>query len=162
MSTQINLQKKISVAKVFGQKITPALVIKNAGPLHVMRVLGAASGVKTGVSDFGEWEALTGQFRAYNPATGEAFDSGVLFMPSVALDLIAGQIRNGALGVEFAFDIYAVEDESSSVGYSYRATPIIQDTSESPVSRLEAKLALMIEAPKTKGEKAAEKAAKGQ
>lgn len=151
--SQVNLQKKISVAKVCG-KIGAARVAKaENGTLKLMRVFGSASGIKTGVSDFGEWRALTGQFRAVNLETGETFDSGVCFLPDVALDLVAGAIESGAKGVDFAFDISAVVDESVAVGYSYRASPLIQAEEESAISRLESKMAaLALPAPSAPAE----------
>lgn len=140
----VNLQKKISIAKVFG-KINSAVISKQGenGTLKLMRVLGAANGVKSGVSDFGEWRALAGQFRATNISTGEVFDSAVCFLPDVALELVIAQLEGGAKGVEFAFDISAVLDETVAVGYSYRASPLIQSEEESPISRLEAKMAAL-------------------
>ena len=143
----VNLQKKISVAKVFG-KINAVIVAKaENGILEIGRFFGSASGVKTGVSDFGEWTALTGQFRAINKQTGEVFDSGVCFLPDVALDLIVGQLNGGAQAVDFAFDINAVLDETVQVGYSYRAIPILETSAESPISRLEAQMAKMAALP---------------
>jgi hypothetical protein len=134
---QAMLQKKLSVAKVFG-KISVAKVIEASGEVHVMRVIGA-TGIKTGVSDFGEWECLTGMFRATNPETGEISDSANLFMPDVAHDMIAQAIRQGAKGVDFAFDIFAVRDDDSTVGYTYRAAPLLQ-AEDNPLDRIASKL----------------------
>jgi len=141
------LQKKISIAKVFG-KINAAIIAKAGGTsIHVMRVMGSATGLKTGVSDFGEWTALTGQFRAMNPETGETTDAAQLFMPDVAQDMIAAQLKGNATAVDFAFDLFAVLDEASPVGYAYRATPLLNE-GESPIARIEAKLnALLLAAP---------------
>ena len=141
----VNLQKKISVAKVFGN-VNAAVISKHGtdGKINLARFMGSAQGIKTGVSDFGEWRALTGQFRAIALAgdnAGEVFDSTVCFLPDVALDLVASQIEGGANAVDFAFDISAVLDESVGVGYSYRATPLIEAAEESPIARLEKKLA---------------------
>jgi hypothetical protein len=150
----VKLQKKISVAKVFG-KINAAIIAKAGGTsIHVMRVLGSASGVKTGVSDFGEWSALTGQFRAMNPETGETTDAAQLFMPDVAQEMVIAQLTGGAVAVDFAFDLFAELDETSSVGYTYRATPLLNE-GESPIIRIESKLLALAppqdEAPQTKG-----------
>lgn len=140
----VNLQKKLSVAKVFG-KINAAIISKqgDGGKLTIMRVFGSANGIKTGISDFGEWRALTGQFRATNIQTGEVFDSAVCFIPDVALDLVCAQLEGGAKAVDFAFDISAVLDETVAVGYSYQASPLIQAEEESPISRLESKIAAL-------------------
>lgn len=155
----VNLQKKISIAKVFG-KVNAAVISKHGedGKLILVRFMGSAQGVKEGVSDFGEWRALTGQFRAIalsGDNAGEVFDSAVCFMPDVALDLVCAQLEGGAKAVDFAFDISAVMDETVAVGYSYRASPLIEAEEESPISRLEQKLsALALPAPATDAGKA--------
>ena len=136
---KLNLQKKISVAKVCG-KVTGSRVAKAGGNLKMATFAGIASDIKSGVSDFGEWEALTGQFRAINAETGEVFDSGVCFLPDVALDLVKGQLASGAKAVEFAFEISAVEDETVSVGYSYRASPLLEMAEDDPMQRLMVKV----------------------
>ncbi|MBL0233288.1 MAG: hypothetical protein IPQ08_06445 [Chitinophagaceae bacterium] len=143
----VNLQKKISIAKVFG-KVNAAVISKHGenGKLNLVRFMGSAQGVKEGVSDFGEWRALTGQFRAIalsGENSGAISDSAVCFLPDVALDLVCAQLTGGASAVDFAFDISAVMDESVAVGYSYRATPLIEAEEESPISRLEKKLAAL-------------------
>lgn len=156
MAAQVKLQKKISVAKVFG-KINAAIIAKTGGDtIHVMRVLGSASGIKTGTSDYGDWKALTGQFRATNPETGEQIDAASCFMPDVALDMVAAALDSGATAIDFAFDVFAVLDESSSVGYTYRATPLLQAAEDSPIARIEAKMQALLPAPaadKGKGKK---------
>ena len=138
-----NLQKKISVAKVFG-KVNAATIAKAENEvLAIGRFLGSASGTKNGISDFGEWTALTGQFRAISAATGETFDSGVCFLPDVALDLVLGELNGGATAVDFAFDITAVLDKTVQIGYSYRAAPILEMNADSSIARIEAQLAKM-------------------
>lgn len=142
-----NLQKKISVAKVFG-KVNAVTVAKAENEvLAIGRFFGSASGTKTGVSDFGEWTALTGQFRAISAETGETFDSGVCFLPDVALDLILGQLNSGARVVDFAFDITAVLDKTVQIGYSYRAAPILEMNTDSSIARIEAQLEKMAALP---------------
>ena len=157
MDQQIKLQKKVSVAKVFG-KVNAAIIAKTGGnEIHVMRILGSASGVKSGVSDYGDWKALSGQFRATNPETGEQTDAATAFLPDVALDMITGALDGGATAVDFAFDIFAVLDDSSSVGYTYRASPLLQAAEDSPINRIAAKLQAMLPAPKTDEKKGGKK-----
>lgn len=136
---KLNLQKKISVAKVAG-KVTAKRILEAGGNLKLATFAGIATDIKSGVSDFGEWEALSGQFRAINAETGEVFDSAVCFLPDVALNLVKAQLAGGAKAVEFAFEVSAVEDESVSVGYSYRASPLLEVSEDDPMQRLMAKV----------------------
>ncbi len=135
----VNLQKKISVSKCFG-KVTAARIAKADGVLKLGQIMGQASGTKTGVTDFGEWTALTGRFRAINTETGEVSDSGVCFMPDVALDLVLGELNAGAKAVEFAFELSAVADESVAVGFTYRAAPLLQLEESDPVALIQKRI----------------------
>lgn len=151
-SKKINLQKKISVAKVIGGKPKIASIVKffeenkTAAVMPLCRMYGTASGSKVGVSDFGEWTALTGQFRGLNLSTGETFDSGICFLPDVANDMVLGALNSGATAVDFAFDVGVVLDEDSATGYVYRASPVLQEEAN-PISRLEEKMAALAALP---------------
>ena len=144
---KIALIKKISINKVIGGKPKIAEIAKyfadhpEEKALYLARFFGAANGTKTGISDFGEWSCLTGQFRAINVQTGETFDSGICFLPDVAQDLVLGAL-NGSNAVDFAFDIGVVLDDSSATGYVYIATPLVQEENN-PISRMQEKLAGM-------------------
>jgi hypothetical protein len=92
--------------------------------------------------NFSDWEALIGIFRAIAPS-GEVYESGMCFLPDVALGMITGQLNAGAVGVDFAFRLYAVLDENSPVGFSYRAEPLL-NTVDNPLDRI----AKLLTAPK--------------
>src|SRR5271156_1087181 len=40
---------------------------------------------------YGEWECLIGQFQGASLLTGEISQSGIVFLPQFAIDLVAGQ-----------------------------------------------------------------------
>lgn len=151
----MELQKKISVAKVFG-KVNAAIIARDGegdGPakkLFVGTFYGSASGTKEGTTDYGDYRALTGVFRAINPA-GEVFESGVCFLPDVALDMITGALDGGATSVDFAFKIYAALDAESNVGYTYRAEPLLNQT-DNPLDRIAGLLTGPKAAPKAPDE----------
>ena len=99
-----DLVKKISVQTVHGTIDKKDLFTK--GEIPVMRVIGIASGVEAGTSNFGDWECLTGEFLAQNPK-GEQFSSGKAFLPGAGHSLIAGRLApEGNNGVEFVFDFF--------------------------------------------------------
>ena len=143
----MELQKKISIAK-FAGKMTAARVVKAGGRLRVGVFMGVARGTKRGTSDFGDWTALIGDFRAINTDTGEEQASQTLFLPAVAQDGIVATLESGAQAVEFAFHIIAVEDDASQVGFSYRAEPMLQAAESDPVARIKAQIAALLPAPK--------------
>lgn len=142
--------KKISVATVHGAIDKKALFALPAHEtLPVMRVMGVATGVETGTSQMGDWECLTGEFKAIN-TQGEIFYSGKAFLPGAGHSVIAGKLLGqGAEGVEFVFDFAAQADKPgakpSATGYTYQVLPVIEQAAESRIKRLEAQ----IEAAKT-------------
>ena len=147
MSAKINLQKKLSVTRLVGKMTIKRVLEHPEQKVPCGRFYGTASGTKTGITDFGEWTALTGQFRAVHPETGEISDSGVCFLPDVALEMVTGQLAAGAVGVDFAFDLVAVPDDASTSGFGYRAIPVFEMAEDNPIMRMEAKMQALLPAP---------------
>jgi len=144
---------KISVRHVFGSKgniLSTVLGDKNISH-KLMQVVGIASDIKTGEGDNGPWTGLKGQFKATNLVTGEVFQSGQCFLPSMANDMVEGALKGGASAVEFGFDISAMFDESSSTSYVYQVEPLFETAENDPVALLTARLEAeqkKLEAPK--------------
>lgn len=140
--------KKISVGKVYGkikiadlmQSVDGKLVGK--GPVLVMRVGGLATGIKEGVSDFGPWKALVGDFAAFSGATGEEMRAPYCFLPDVALNpLTVALAQSNTAGVRFLIDVYAQYDESSQTQYTYTFEPVVKPVGSDPVAELLAQAA---------------------
>ncbi len=129
----IAMIKKLSTKNIIGKKVR---LNEGEEKRDLYQVAGVASGFKSGESDFGMWEALTGNFAAQNMETGEQFRSGVLYLPAVALDPVIGQLNAGAQAVEFAFIIGVVADDSTAVGYTYVATPLVEPDENDPLEQL--------------------------
>lgn len=133
----INLQKKISIPKVLGGKINRRAVEDAPNSqIDLIQVVGVASGIKTGSTQFGDWVALTGNFAAINLETGEQFRSGVCFLPDVALDPVVGQLNSGASAVEFGYTIGAKANSEIAVGYEYYARPLVEPDENDPLEKL--------------------------
>lgn len=132
------LKKKLSTKTVFG-RITPEFLTElgKDGSADIIRVVGQATGVKTGQSDLGPWVGFKGNFLAINLRTNEAFRSGRLFLPDVASELVeAALVTADAIAVNLAFDISIRRDESTSVGYIYEAAPLIPVQESDPLKLL--------------------------
>lgn len=166
--SQVQVLKKISAATVFGKVDLKELLKAPGETIKAMRVLGLAISSKTGMSSYGEWTALLGQFQASNLATGEVFSGSTLFLPEVALTpiLVALSAAN-TRGVEFAIDVHVKYVNDAKPGgspYEYTFVPLLAPDANDPVSRLAAKVAaLALEAPKgdATGEAPADKSGKG-
>ncbi len=137
------LIKKISVKTVAGN-IKNMIAAQPEGeekPIPVMRVYGVASRTATGESDNGSWTAFIGQFKAINLIDGTEHNSGKLFLPDVAGDLLEGALlASETNSVEFGFDIIAVPDDVSAPGYVYDAEPLIEPAKDDTFFRLEKNL----------------------
>lgn len=142
-----NIIKKISVKTVCGdvKKLMSMHNIKKQ--TAILRVYGTANGVQTGSSNFGEWTALKGMFKAVNLLTGEAFNAGKCFLPDVAMDSIVPVVISGQ-PVEFAIDVFVSPSDTVAVGYEYNIKPLVAVTEDSALARLEQQIAAALPAPK--------------
>ncbi len=137
------LIKKISVKTVAGniKKLIAAQPEGEEKPIPFMRVYGVATRAEIGESDYGVWKAFIGQFKAVNLLDGVEYSSGKLFLPDVAGDLLEGALgASETNSVEFGFDLIAVPDEASTIGYVYQAESLIEPAKDDTFSRLEKSL----------------------
>ena len=138
----MKLINKLSVKAIIGGKGNILeTVMKDKEAEHVVaRILGIATGIKTGEGDNGPWTGLTGTFKGVNVTTGEEFQSGVLFMPNVAQDMVTGALMADTKAVEFGFEITAKYDETSATSYVYSARPLFESSESDPLKMLEARM----------------------
>lgn len=127
----------------------------------IANVVGIARGVKSGISNYGEWTALMGDFVAValvgdkaavaaKPADGDTpaveakeadqFRTGQLFLPDVVLHMVTAAL-DGHTGVEFAFKIGIIAvptdgDQPSSTGYEYTADFLTAPKANDPLEAL--------------------------
>lgn len=124
------LIKKITAKAVAGAVEKPKKVVQ------LVRVAGIANKAKVGSTDYGEYVAFLGSFKAINLATGEEFRSGKLILPEVAQNVLAGMLEGeGADSVGFAFDL-GVKPSKSPTGYDWTATPLVEADEADPVEQL--------------------------
>lgn len=132
---QMDIKKKVTCA--FGIKAPGvlALVIANGGRVYSGRLVGIASGTKSGVTEYGEWTALIGQF-AFTDRFGNATRAVHAFGPDLVIAPAAAALGAGASAVNVAVDVYAVADEKSPVGWSYVAQSAIEADDTDPLAML--------------------------
>ncbi|MEG9862950.1 MAG: hypothetical protein V6Z82_06960 [Flavobacteriales bacterium] len=141
----MNLIKKLTVKTVVGN--LKAMV--KAGDVTegaIMRVMGIATGQQSGTSDFGDWIAFKGKFRAINIITGEEFHSAKCLLPEVASDLVVAAMAENE-SVEFAFDIKIQLDETAATGYVYLAQPLVEAQQDDPLERLASSVTMALPKP---------------
>lgn len=140
---EAKIVKKLSMKVLLGGR---PKIPENDTPVYLAKVIGIASGIQSGESNYGTWRALVGQFiaEAYsveNPGSVVRFRTGKAFLPDVALDLIAPAVMNAGKGeqIQFAFDIGVQKDDSSATGYVYVAKSLIEPEENDPLEMLSAK-----------------------
>jgi len=134
--SQIELISKISTKTVAGTVSKP----KEGESAVLYRVLGIANGIKSGESTYGEFTAFTGNFKAINLETGKVYQSGKVFLPSIAQTMLEGALSDANTdSVEFAFDI-GVKHAANAIGYEYTVTPLVAASDNDPLSALESKV----------------------
>lgn len=126
-----------------------------------MRVVGVCRNTVIKNSQYGDSIEFQGDFRAINIDSGEVFNSGKLFLPSIAETFISNAMENvrytdGFSGLELAFDI-GIKPASNPMGYEYTVKPLIEpeQTTDRLADMLKSLPALeaLPETKKVKGEK---------
>ena len=139
-------RKKLQAAKLIG-KIKPPMNAE--GEVEVGKtkwlydVYGVANDTKKGISDYGEWTALMGDFLMFKcddmlKADEERviFRAGQLFLPDIALNLILAEGVGEGTYVEFGFRIGVIGDEDSVTNFVYTCQPLMKAAQSSPVENL--------------------------
>jgi hypothetical protein len=144
MATKIAIVKKLSGKVLVGQVKAYAKDLQEGQSVDLFNVIGVASGLKHGTTNFGDFTALMGQFIAeplVGAKAGQRFRTGQLFLPDVALNMVAPIVENLGKGesVELAFRIGITASETSSVGYEYNAEFLVQPKENDPLEALMAK-----------------------
>jgi hypothetical protein len=151
------LQKKLSVKTIVGD--LRALIMHPDNdkrlilPSSVCTMMGIANNIETGLSQYGIWQALVGDFECVNLLTGEVHIGSKLFIPEPAGSILVEQVRafiisaveltdeektkpktqqiqkytaNGN-SVEFALEIVAIPNpKTTGAPYEYQTRPLVQ------------------------------------
>lgn len=142
MATGLKVLSKIS-AKTLGAapkmilvEVDGKQVARADGAQSLFRIVGRAMGFKTGNTDYGQWVAFSGDFRATLFASGEMFQSSKVFLPESVTGMLQAALANSTAGADFAFDV-GVIPATTTVGYQYTVTSLIpQDEKSDPLAAL--------------------------
>lgn len=154
----MKLVKKLTVKTVLERKPNAAL-LGDKDSFDIMTVYGTAEKAEPGTHDFGDGNVshfvkFRGNFAAVRVSDGEEFRSGVLILPDVAGDVLAGVVsEDGGDAVGFAF-LIQIKKADTTVGYEYGASPLTEPEEHDPLNAMRAKLAgapgiPQLEAPET-------------
>lgn len=107
----------------------------------LVRIVGMVDGKKIGNTTYGEYTAFLGNFIANVVATGDVYESGVLFLDKSTTEAVAQRLDASPDGVEIAVEVAIVFDPSpDSKGYMYVTRPLQSAEMASRRQQLLAKL----------------------
>lgn len=159
MSASTNIVKKLSMRHLVGnvkafiptkeveEKRGDKVVVKDVPAIGetvwIAQVVGIARGTKSGVSNYGDWTALMGEFIAVplvGDKAGQRFRTGQMFLPDVVMNMVSSAL-GGNTGVDFAFKIGIVAADTegenpSATGYEYTADFLIAPETSDPLQAL--------------------------
>lgn len=133
-----NIVAKLSV-KAVGAK--PEIAKINDKETDLCLFMGIARGlvVKTGKND-DPVLALVGDFEGTNLTTGEVLQSGVLYLPSGIAEMYTSKLEGDSPApIKFAVKISSFP-AANPIGYSYKATPVVQAADSDPLAELRAQM----------------------
>jgi len=128
------------------------IVKQTGGTLFLARIFGEATAAKIKPGKSGDpFAVLVGGFRAIVPAPAQlplegtppdaCFESDTIILPAGLDDPITNLLRaNKGKGVLFAYDVSAVKDPASPLGYSYSAALLVKPRLADNVTALTASL----------------------
>lgn len=119
--------------------------LEDGESVAIIRVVGTASGAKSGQTEKGTYTKLAGNFVGTDLTTGALYQSGQCILPEfVGAQLGAALLGGGAEGVDFAFEITAKRDDSAVTGYSYGVKPLIETKASDKMTELMAKAGIAL------------------
>lgn len=129
--TKVAVAKKVTVKDVFGPFNVDK--IPTGGELALCRLAGVARGVKSGMSQYGNWDCLVGDFAGTNKETGEITVASSCIVPGAMGDALvsalnAAQLEDAAAEVSFSVDVFAKVSARDDKKYEYIVRPVIQGT----------------------------------
>ena len=153
----VTMLKKLGANQILGsvKKIVVENCPNDKDVYNAYSIFGTTNGIKTGVSQFGEWTSFVGNMEAVNHVTGEMFAAIVCFIPEPLCSLIKDALVDNDQ-VEFAFSVSVKRRDDLKEGYEYLVIPHKAAQEADPLEKLRALIPAQqakLEAPVTKAAK---------
>jgi len=162
----MKLLKKITVKTVHGKKLQAFPEDAAVGAERiVMTAFGRADKYEEGENtlpsgDISQYVKFRGSFAAYagEMGDGDEFRSGVMILPDVAAQMLAGLLSGeNVQAVNFGF-LIGIKKTETPIGYEYFASPLMEDKSDTdPMEAIKQQVVAALPKPNGNGKKAAAK-----
>jgi hypothetical protein len=143
----MKIMKKLSSSKIMGSIAKVVKEMEVGATAKLYSIYGTANGIKTGVSQFGEWTQFNGDLGAVNYLTGEVMQAPSGHIPEPLCTMLKAKLADND-EVEFAIEVSVtrLEDdkETGAISYEY----IVDAKQEIESSNRLAHLQSLVEVPK--------------
>lgn len=127
----MELINKISAKTIVGN-------VKDAPEGELFSLMGYAVGIEEGESQFGTWQALTGEFLATTP-DGKEFKAGKAFPPATIVEIVKPFLMGDENPrVALAFKIGKKKSDTAPVGYEFTVESLVEPAESDPLMALKA------------------------
>ena len=144
MATQpeIEYPRKLTIKTIMGNNPDVEELLKKEGKRdNLCIIFGVATRAKPGQSDLGPYVKFLGQFRAQNLKDRRQFESSVCILPRFLEEQLFGAMgAEGALNVEFAFQISVKYDKEAATKYVYEARNLVPAKESDALAALTARV----------------------
>lgn len=151
VTTKVEMLKKIAPRLVMEEEIKAP---KQATDLYT--VIGVATGIKTGTTNYGPWVGLMGNFEVIRTKDGKKFLSGTAFLPEPFNGMIASAVlaglrpdENGEVNppaIRFVI-VVTIKPSNAAIGYEYVAKPLVEVSQADQLADLRVAVAGLLPAP---------------
>lgn len=129
---------KITMATIGAGAIAKTVAAEGKGEAVCARLFGMATGIKLKTAANGDvFESIVGSFEAVNAATGEVFQSGVLYLPAGLHERVAEALKadDAPSSIEFGIEVIAYHAKNPQ-GYSWKAKQLFKPSAADPLASL--------------------------
>lgn len=135
----VTMLKKLGAKQILGnvRQTVKEFCANDGDVIPAYSVFGTANGVKSGVSQYGDWTAFVGNMEAINHASGERFAAVQCFIPDPLQTILLKGLEEHE-NIEFSFTVKVKRRDDLKEGYEYLVEPHKQATEADPLEKLRA------------------------
>jgi hypothetical protein len=112
---EIETERKLSAKIIVGKRIGQV-----TEPKDLFTVIGIATGIRIGQSNYGEWTGLKGEFEVVRCDDGKVLQAPIMILPDAAMALL-----HPVWPCQFAF-LVRVVPSSNDAGFEYEVVKVVE------------------------------------
>jgi hypothetical protein len=113
---EIETERKLSAKIIVGKRIGQV-----TEPKDLFTVIGIATGIRIGQSNYGEWTGLKGEFEVVRCEDGKVLQAPIMILPDAAM----AELAKCTWPTQFAF-LVRVVPSTNSAGFEYEIVKVVE------------------------------------